>query len=90
MRVVDTGYKTSLKFQKFTWPLACVYISFAKLKNICTWSLSVYSKPEGYFHDSPWFFMFYSSSWMFYHMFIKKNIDVLLHFLKNKFMFFYI
>ena len=26
--------ETSLKSQKFTWPLACVYISFAKLKNI--------------------------------------------------------
>ena len=24
-------------------------------------------KPEGYFYDSSWFFMFYSRSWMFYY-----------------------
>ena len=35
-------------------------------------------KPEGYFYDSSWFFMFYSRSWMFYYMYIK-NIHVLLH-----------
>ena len=36
--------KTSLKSQKFTWPLACVYISFVKLKNICSWFFSVLFK----------------------------------------------
>ena len=29
-------------------------------------------KPEGYFYDSSWFFMFYSRSWMFYYMYLKK------------------
>ena len=37
-------FKTSLKSQKFTWPLACVYISFVKLKNICSWFFSVLFK----------------------------------------------
>ena len=31
-----SSMKTSLKSQKFTWPLACVYISFVKLKDICS------------------------------------------------------
>ena len=37
-------------------------------------------KPEGYFYDSSWFFMFYSRSWMFYMLYVFKRI----------FMFYYI
>ena len=77
--------KTSLKSQKFTWPLACVYISFVKLKNICSWFFSVLFKNlKDIFmilHD----FSCFIQDLECFITFFEKNIHVLLHFLKNIF-----
>ena len=70
---------TSLKFQKFTWPLACVYISFVKLKNICSWFFSVLFKNlkdiSMILHD---FSCFIQDLQCFIYMYLK-NIHVSLH-----------
>ena len=63
--------KTSLKSQKFTWPLAYVYISFVKLKNICSWFFPVLFKKMIFLR----FFIIFHVLFMI--------LNVLLHFWKK-------
>ena len=69
--------ETSLKSQKFTWPLACVYISFVKLKNICSWFFSVLFKNLK--DISMILHVLFKILNVLLYVF-KKNIHVLLHF----------
>jgi len=65
-----------LKSQKFTWPLAYVYISFVKLKNICSWFFPVLFKKMIFFR----FFMIFHvllhfwKKYSYLISFLKKNI----------------